>query len=257
MKSVNLTEGDKKVIKTTEAILAVNPPAEKVLLSVPLFAETISLLREKFKRTETLSVVKHKAKSMKEGVVADVGTEKGSLALYVSKSRGQFTEFLKREKSSQLANMLPHLTLSKLKKQNPLLLVTTVNSFVSTVEELNTETLAQCGINQAWLATLKNKVQAYKANNATKETLKSNQPKETNNFRTVMTDIKGYLATMTNLVGGYENVAADYYKDCAQILMPPKKKSPKNIKGKMLPKATKKSMDKKNTDKIEEEPPQS
>ena len=159
---------------------------------------------------------------MKEGVVADVGTEKGDLALYVSKARGQFTEFLKREKSSQLANMLPHLTLSKLKKQNPLLLVTTINSFVSTVEELNTETLAQCGINQAWLSTLKNKVQAYKSNNATKETLKSNQPKETNNFRAVMTDIKDYLGTMTNLVGGYENVAPDYYKDCAQILIPPK-----------------------------------
>ena len=257
MKRVTLTEGDKKLIKTAETVLAVNLPTEKVLMTIPLFAETIGLLREKFTHTETQSVAKHKAKSAKEAVVADVSTEKGDLALYVSKARGQFTEFLKREKSSQLANMMPHLTLSKLSRQNAVLLVTTVNSFVSTVEELNTETLAQCGINEAWLATLKNKVQAYKSNNAAKETLKSNQPKETNNFRAVMTDIKDYLTTMTNLVGGYENVAPDFYKDCAQILMPPKKKSPKNIKGKMLPKATKKSMDKKNTDKIEEEPPQS
>ena len=250
MKRVTLAEGDKKLIKTAEAILTVNQPTEKVLLSVPLFAETIGLLREKLPKTETQSVAKHKAKSAKEAVVADVGTEKGDLALYVSKALGQFTEFLKREKSTQLANMLPHLTLAKLNKQNAVLLVTTLNSFVSTVEELNTETLAQCGINQTWLSTLKNKVQAYKSNNATKETLKSNQPKETNNFRIVMVDIKGYLATLTNLVGGYESVAPDFYKDCAQILMPPKKKSPKNA-----PTKTREKVNKKDTDKTVKDTP--
>ena len=244
MKSVNLTKSDKKLIKTGEAIVAVNPPTEKVLMTVPLFAESIGLLREKITHTETQSVVKHKAKSAKEAVVADVGTEKEDLALYVSKARGQFTEFLKREKSSQLANMLPHLTLAKLKRQNAVLLVTTVNSFASTVEELNTETLAQCGISKAWLSTLKSKVQIYKSNNATKETLKSNQPKETNNFRAVMTDIKDYLTTMTNLIGAYEDVAANFHKDCVQILMPTKKKSSKSVLEKTLLKMTKKGIDK-------------
>ena len=81
-----------------------------------------------------------------------------------------------------------------------------------------------------------------------------------------MTDIKGYLATLTNLVGGYEDVAADYYKDCAQILMPPKKKSPKSTPNKTRVKVNKKDTDKtvkdtdktvKDTDKTVEDPPKS
>ena len=244
MKSVNLTEGDKKLIKIAEAVVAVNLPTQEVLLTVPLFAETLDLLRGKLTHTETQSVARHKAKSMKEAVVADVSTEKEDLALYISKALGQFTEFLKREKNSQLSNMMPHLTLAKLNKQNPLLMITTINSFVSTVEELNTEILVKCGINEAWLPTLKNKVQAYKSNNAAKETLKSNQPKETTHFRAVMDAVQDYLTTLTNLVGGYEEVAADFYKDCVQILMPTKKKSSKNTQNKTQLKMNKKAIDK-------------
>ena len=244
MKSVNLTEGDKKLIKIAEAIIGVNPPTQEALLTVPLFAETLALLREKLTHTETQSVARHKAKSTKEAVVADVSKEKEDLAMYVSKALGAFTEFLNQEKNSQLANMLPNLTLAKLSKQNSLNMVTTINTFVARVEELNTQILATCGINKTWLPMLKNKVVAYKANNAAKETLKSNQPKETTQFRAVMNDIKGYLTTLTNLIGGYETAAPEFYRDCTQILVPPKKKPSKNARAKTAPKTPKKTTSK-------------
>ena len=83
--------------------------------------------------------------------------------------------------------------------------------------------LAKYGVPSTWLATVKDKTLAYKANNTTKETLKTDQPKQTVEFKTVMADIKDYLLTLTNLVSGYKTDAPKFYEGCNALLAPKKK----------------------------------
>ena len=225
MKDLKLTKEEQKLIKTAEAVLELCPPTESNLLIVPVFAETIDLLRDRLSHTGTQSVKRNEAKSNKEALVVDVSEEKTALIQYVTEKLGAFAEYARKEKDTQLTNLLPSVRLTQLNKQKTVNLILVINTFVSAAEKLDATKLAKYGVPNTWLATVKAKTLAYKANNTTKESLKADQPKQTVEFKTVIADIKDYLLTLTNLVGGYKEAAPKLHENCNAVLAPKKKGS--------------------------------
>ncbi len=223
MKDLKLRKEEQKLIQTAEAVLELCPTTQSNLLIVPVFAETIDLLRDRLNHTDAQSVKRHEAKSNKEAVVTDVSAEKTALIQYVTEKLGAFAEYARKEKDTQLTNLLPSVRLAQLSKQKTVNLILAINTFVSAAEKLDATKLAKYGVSNTWLETVKDKTLAYKANNTTKESLKANQPKETVEFKTVIADIKDYLLTLTNLVSGYKADAPKLYEDCNALLAPKKK----------------------------------
>ncbi len=232
MKNTKFTKSEHKLIATAEAINKLCTPDNSALPIVPIFAETILELREKLTHTSLQSVKRQEAQSNKEALVADVNEERTALIGHLEDALGQFKVYKRKENDTQLGNMLPNLTKTKLNRQTALDMTTTINTFVSSVEKLDTTKLAKYGITPTWVATLKDKMLNYTTNNKAKNALKSEQPKQTSQFKTVMTDIQDCLTTLTDLVGGYKETAFEFYNDSTAILAPTKKGSKKTSKKK-------------------------
>ena len=157
MKEVKLSKQEQKLIKTAEAVLELCPPSELSLSIVPIFAETIDLLRERLTHTGTESVKRQESKSNKEAFVGDVVTEKNALIAYVTGTSSAFAEYARKEKDSQLTNLLSTIKLGQLGKQSPVNLILAINTFVSAAEKIDATKLAKYGVSNTWLATVKDK----------------------------------------------------------------------------------------------------
>ena len=226
----HLTPSENKLLAKVDALLELCPLTNLVLGKVPKFVQELDLLREKRQLINQESVKKHEAKASKETAVADVSTEKEALVVYMDEAMGRFRVFAKKEGDSALSKLVAQTSYSQLSKQTPLVLEASLNAFVATVEKLDADTLTQYGIDKTWLPTLSAKIVDYKAANASKETLKTNKPKATRQFKSVMADIQDHLNTLTDLLGGYKDKAPEFYENCNALLTAKKKTAKKSAK---------------------------
>ena len=218
MKNVKFTKSEYILLKMSDDILNLCPPTNEALKKVPKFAETINLLREKRNFITEQSAKIHQSKSSKETLVVDASQEKSNLIGFITDALGMLEEYADQEKAGQLKKQVPNLRVSNLNKQKGLAFDTTINAFVATIEKLDAAKLAEYGIDSDWLPMLKAKNSEYLVLNSTKETSKTNQPKETNQFKLAINDIKNYLKSLTKLVGGYKTKAPAFYEDCFKVL---------------------------------------
>ena len=218
MENVKFTKSEYVLLKTADDLLNLCPPTNLALNKVPKFAQTIDLLREKRNFITEQSAKMHQAKSSKETLVVNASQEKTNLIGFITDALGMLEEYADQEKAGQLKKQVPNLRVSNLNKQKGLAFDTTINAFVATIEKLDAAKLAEYGIDSDWLPMLKAKNAEYIALNSSKETSKTNQPKETSQFKTAINDINGYLKTLTKLVGGYKTKAPAFYEDCFKVL---------------------------------------
>ena len=230
MKNVTFTKSEYVLLKIADDVINLCPPTNEVLSKVPKFAQTINLLREKRNFITEQSAKMHQAKSSKETLVVNASQEKTNLIGFITDALGMLEEYADQEKAGQLKKQVPNLRVSNLNKQKGLVFDTTINAFVATIEKLDAAKLAEYGIDSDWLPMLKAKNAEYIALNSSKETSKTNQPKETSQFKLAINDIKGYLKTLTKLVGGYKMKAPAFYEDCFKVLSVAKKPVTNTVK---------------------------
>lgn len=233
MKNVKFTKNEYVLLKIADDILNLCPLTNEMLQKVPKFAETIDLLRQRRNFVTEQSTKMHQAKSSKETLVVDASKEKENLIGYIGDSFGMLTEYADKENEGQLKKQMPNLRVTNLNNQKTLAFDTTINAFVATIEKLDVTKLADYGIDSDWLPTLKTKIADYIFLNSSKEMSKTNQPKETNQFKMAMNDIKNYLKSLLNLVGGYKSKAPAFYEDCFKVLSVTK--NPVSSKSKKIP----------------------
>ena len=218
MENVKFTKSEYILLKTADDMLSLCPLTNEVLNKVPKFAQTIDLLRQRRDFITEQSTKMHQAKSSKETLVVNASQEKDNLIGFISDALGMFAEYADKEKDGQLKNQVPNLRATNLNKQKKLAFDTTINALVTTVEKLDVVKLGEYGIDNDWLSMLKTKNADYLALSLSKETSKINKPKETNQFKLAINDIKSYLKSLKNLVGGYKTKAPAFYEDCFKVL---------------------------------------
>ena len=238
MNQQHFTPSENTLLNKVDALLELCPVTHEALPIVSKFAEELALLREKRELINLQSVKRHAATSNKETAVAEVTTERESLVIYLNDALGMLSVYARKEKDTSLTKVIAQMVYSELVRQKPLVLIASLNTLAAAVEKLDADTLAQYGIDKTWLPTLKTKILAYKTSHATKETLKTNKPIATGEFKTVVSDIQDHLATLTDLMGGYKDKAPEFYTSLSNLLGV-KKKTTKSAAKKKVPKKSK------------------
>ena len=257
MNNVNLTVTENALLSKVDSLLELCLPTNSALFRVPKFVEELNSLRDKRNLVNEESVKRHEAESSKETLVATTSTEKEALIKYLDDAMGTLRAFAKKEKDAALTKILPTMMYSNLVKCKTLELISCINTFIAIVEKLDATTLESYGIEKTWLPTVKSKVVDYKALNTTKEASKTNKPKATSQFKSVIAEIKEHINLLTDMVGGYKNDALEFHDSCVEILSPKKKAAKRTAKkrtAKSLMKASAKKTKKapKNTEVNEE-----
>ena len=238
MNQQHFTGAENTLLNKVDALLELCPATHEALPIGAKFAEELALLREKRELINLQSIKRTEATSSKETAVSEVSNEKEVLATNLIADLGMFRVYAKKEKDSTLTKAIDRMVYSELMRQKLLAFVASLNTFAAAVEKLDADTLAQYGIDKTWLPTFKTKILAYKASHATKETLKTNKPIATGEFKTVVSDIQDHLATLTDLMGGYKDKAPEFYTSLSNLLGV-KKKATKSTAKKKVPKKAK------------------
>ena len=211
MSEKNYNGRDLQQVKTVDTLIEVCTKYSSFLSIVPKFAEKFDLLKILRSEVSIQSVEKHQAQISKTTIVSDLDAEKLALATYVSQETALFLEFCQDEKEAGLQNMLPNLTLTKLKGQKPLNMVTTLQSFVKTASTINFVKAKQYGIDKTWVETLTNKVNNYNDLLPKQNTSKQNKPQSTADLRLSIKNLMVVKKSLDNLITGFRVKQPEFY----------------------------------------------
>ena len=205
------TEREQQMLKVVDTINELCVQQTDVLIAVPKFVAKIQTLRDKRSEVNAQSIRKHQAKTNKSVITSDVDAQKIALATMIDEKLGLFTEYAKDENDTTLSSVLKNLSLTKLKTQKPLDMITNIQSFVNTAKNLDAVKVAEYGIKAAWLQTLQDKVTSYEEMQPKKNATNQHKPLQTSSLKTLIKELMDIKNSLDNLVLGYKDEHSEFY----------------------------------------------
>lgn len=200
-------------LKTVTAVLGVCQKNLSVVAQMPKFKEKYELLKAKNDEVTTQSITKHQANANQGGIITDLGADRIALETLVSDNVPLFTEFCNDTNNSALKSMLSSLTLSKLRKQKPLDLVTNLQSFILSAKTIDKKQAAEYGITETWMNLVADKTKNYNDALPLHASIKQSKPQATVNLRTYINNLMAIKASMDNLVMGFKNTHPEFFAE--------------------------------------------
>ena len=200
-------------LKTVTAVLGLCQKNATILIRVPKFNEKYELLKTKNEEVSTQSITKHQANANQGGIITDLGADRIALETLVSDNVPLFVEFCNDTNNSALKSMLASLTLSKLRKQKPLDLVTNLQSFILSAKTIDKKQAADYAITETWMNLVADKTKNYNESLPLHASIKQSKPQATVNLRTYINDLMAIKASMDNLVMGFKVTHPEFYAE--------------------------------------------
>ena len=200
-------------LKTVTSVLGVCQKYQTVVIKVPKFNEKYELLKTKNEEVSTQSITKRQASANQGGIITDLGADRVALETLVSDNVPLFTEFCNDTNNSALKSMLSSLTLSKLRKQKPLDLVTNLQSFILSAKTIDKKQAAEYGITETWMNLVADKTKNYNDALPLHASIKQSKPQATVNLRTYINNLMAIKASMDNLVMGFKNTHPEFFAE--------------------------------------------
>ena len=211
MSEKNFNAPDLEKVKTVDTLLDVCAKYDSFLPLVPKFNEKYQALKLKRSEVGTQSVQKNQAKVSSTSIVTDVDTEKLALITYVCEDVSLFVQYCEEEKDTTLQSILPNLMSTKLKAQKPLNMVTTLQSFLTSVLKINFIKALDYGIEESWVTTLSDKVTNYNNLLPKHATTKQNKPQATVDLKTRIKEMMVIKREMDNLIPAFKKKQPEFF----------------------------------------------
>ena len=200
-------------IKTVNAISGVCQKHSAALPKVPKFNEKYELLKAKKEEVSAQSITKHQANASKGGIVTDLSADRIALEILVSDNVPLLVEYCTENSDSALQSMLPNLSLTKLRKQKPLDLVTNLQSFVVSVKNVDAKKASEFGITESWVESVSVKTKSYNDALPIHASIKQNKPLANVNLGTQIKELMAIKTSMDNLIMGFKTSSPDFFAD--------------------------------------------
>ena len=211
MATKNYNARDLQQVKTVDTLIDVCTIYNKTLSTLPKFSEKFEALKTKRESVGSQLVQKHQVEANTVSMIGDGAIEKEAIAAYVSENLGLFTEYCQDEKDTTLQSMLPSLIFSKLRRQKPLYMVTSLQSFVITAMKIDFDKANAYGITQEWVTALSNKVASYNDVLPKHSSTKQSKPQATSDLKTSIKEMMSIKKSMDNFIGGFKQKFPEFY----------------------------------------------